>query len=160
MNIILEYSVQLKVPNFTTNNTELSFLPAFMDDQSLSSTVSGAQILLSQCITALTWARLEFRADKSHSIVIITDRSMNPTPVSVSKAKDKAEPSSSILSIHSRPVKFLGHIIIGSLSDRNSSVELAYKLLGGLITTDRSFYCTQKLRFYCTSLFLGPSGLS
>ena len=160
MNIILEYSVQLKVPNFTTNNTELSFLPAFMDDQSLSSTVSGAQILLSQCITALTWAGLEFRADKSHPIVIIKGRSMNPTPVSVSKAKDKAEPSSSILSIHSRPVKFLGHIIIGSLSDRNSSVELAYKLLGGLITTDRSVYCTQKLGFYCTSLFLGPSGLS
>ena len=65
---------------------------------------------------------------------------MNPTPFSVSKAKDQPELSSSIPSIHSRPVKFLGHIIIDSLSDRNSSVELACKLLGELITTDRSFY--------------------
>ena len=55
MNIILEYSAQLKVPKFTTNNTELPLLHAFMDDLSLmSSTVSGAQTLLSQCTTALT----------------------------------------------------------------------------------------------------------
>ena len=88
MNIILEYSAQVKVPKFTTNNTELPLLRAFMDDLSLmSSTVSGAQTLLSQCTTALTWAGLEFRVDKSCSIVIIKGRSMNTTPFSVSKAK-------------------------------------------------------------------------
>ena len=55
MNIILEYSAHVKVPKFTTNNTELPLLHAFMDDLSLmSSTVSGVQTLLFQCTTALT----------------------------------------------------------------------------------------------------------
>ena len=48
MNIILEYSLQVKVPKFITNNTELPLLCAFMDVLSLmSSTVSGAKTLLS-----------------------------------------------------------------------------------------------------------------
>ena len=81
MNIILEYSMQTSVPKFTTNNTTLPLLRAFMDDLSLMTTkVSGAQTLLSRCITALTWAGLEFRADKSRSIVIVKGRSMNTTP--------------------------------------------------------------------------------
>ena len=72
MNIILEYSMQTRVSKFTTKNTTLTLLRAFMDDLSLMTIkVSGAQTLLSQCITALTWAGLEFRADKSHSIVIL-----------------------------------------------------------------------------------------
>ena len=71
---------------------------------------------------------------------------MNATPFSAPKAKDQSEPSSSIPSIHSRPVTFLGRIIDGSLSDRNSSVELADKLLEGLTTIDRSHFTgTQKL---------------
>ena len=62
MNIILEYSMQVGVPKFTTNNTTLPLLRAFMDDLSLmSAKVCGAQILISWCITALTWAGLEFR---------------------------------------------------------------------------------------------------
>ena len=89
MNIILEYCLQVKVPKFTTNNTELPLLRAFMDDLSLmSATVSGAQTLLSCYTTALTWPGLEFRADKSCSIVIIKCRSMNSTSFSVSKATD------------------------------------------------------------------------
>ena len=112
----------------------------------MSSTVSGSQTLLSQCITALTWAGLEFRADKSCSIVIVKDRSMNTTPFSVSKALDQPEVSSSIPSIYSRPIKFLGRIIVGSISDRNSSTELTDKLLAGLSVTDKShFPRTQKL---------------
>ena len=43
--------------------------------------------------------------------------SVNTTLSSVSKAADEPEPSSSIASIHSRPVKFLGRIIDGSFSD-------------------------------------------
>ena len=55
MNIILEYSLQAGVPQFTTNNTALPVLRAFMGDLSLmSSTVSGSQTLLSWCKTALT----------------------------------------------------------------------------------------------------------
>ena len=123
MNIILEYSAHVKVPKFTTNNTELPLLRAFMDDLSLmSSTVSGAQTLLSWCTTALTWAGLDFRADKSRSIVIIKGRSMYTTPFSVPKAQDQPEPSYSVLSIRSRPAKCLGRITNGSISDRNSSV--------------------------------------
>ena len=147
MNIILEYSLQARVLQFITNNTALPLLRAFMDDLSLmSSTVSGSQTLLSQCITALTWAGLEFRADKSCSIVIVKDRSMNTTPFSVSKALDQPEVSSSIPSIYSRPIKFLGRIIVGSISDRNSSTELTDKLLAGLSVTEKShFPRTQKL---------------
>ena len=147
MNIILEYSEQIKVPKFATNNTDLPLPRAFTDDLSLmSSSVSGAQTLLSRCTTALTWAGLEFRADKSCSIAIIKGRSVNTTLFSVPKAKDQPEPSSPIPTIHSRPVKLLGRIIDGSLSHRNSSAELADKLLAGLTTIDRSHFTgTQKL---------------
>ena len=68
-------------------------------------------MLLSQCITALTLAGLEFRADKSCSFV--NGRSINTT--SVSKASDHAEVPSSMLLIYSRPVKFPGHITDGSI---------------------------------------------
>ena len=89
MNIILEYSLQARVPRFTTNNTALFLLCACMDDLSaMSSTVSGSQTLLSWCITALTWTGLEFRADKSWSIVIVKGRFMNTLPFSMSKASD------------------------------------------------------------------------
>ena len=106
MNIILEYSQQSRAPQFTTNTTALPLPRAFMDDLSLmSSKVSGSQTLLSRCVIALTWAGLEFRADRSQSIV--KGRSVNTTPFSVSKAPDQSEVSSSIPSIHSRPIKFL-----------------------------------------------------
>ena len=147
MNIILQYSAQVKVPKFTTNSSEFPLLHAFMDDLSLmSSTVSGAQTLLSQCTTALTWAGLEFRADKSCSIVIIKGRSINTTPFLAPKPKDQPKSSSSIPSIHSRAVKFSCRISNGSLLNRNSSAELADKVLEVLLTTDRSHFTgTQKL---------------
>ena len=106
----------------------------------MTTKVSGAQTLLSRCITALTWAGLEFRADKSRSIVIVKGRSMNTTPFSVSKASDQPDVSSWIPSIHSRPIKFLGRIIDGSISDRNSSAELTDKLLAGLSVIDKSHF--------------------
>ena len=125
----------------------LHLLHAFIDDPSLMySTVSGAQALLSWCLTALNWADLEYRGDKSCPIVIVKGRSMNTTPFSVSKASDQPEVSSSIPSIHSRPIKFLGRIIDGSISDRNSSAELTDKLLAGLSVIDKSHFTgTQKL---------------
>ena len=96
MNIILQYSLQVKVRKSTTNNTKLLLLSAFTDDVSLmSSMVSEAQTLLSWCTTALNCPGLEFRADKSGSIIIVKGRSMNSTPFSVSKVTDQPEPSSS-----------------------------------------------------------------
>ena len=65
--------MQTRVPKFATNNTPL-----------MSPTVSGAQILLSWCMTALTCAGLELRTDKSVAIVIVKGRSINTTPFSVS----------------------------------------------------------------------------
>ena len=104
----------------------------------LGAEVSGAQTLLSWCITAQTWAGLGFRTDKSSSSVIAKSRSMNTTPFSVSKASVQVEVSSPIPSIHSRPIKFLSHIIDGSISHRNSLTELTYKLLAGLSVINKS----------------------
>ena len=79
-------------------------------------------------------------------IVIVKARSMNRTRFSVSKTSDQPEVLSSIHSIHSRPIKFLGRIIDGSISDRNSSAELTDKLLAGLSVIDKSHFTgTQKL---------------
>ena len=128
MNIIIEYVAIAKVPKYVFNNTGLPLLRTFMDDLSLMSpTVSGTKQLLSRCTTALSWAGLEFRADKSRCIVIVKGRSMNTTPFSVPKSKDCVE-TEMIPSIHTRPVKFLGRIIDNSITDRHSSVELQKKL--------------------------------
>ena len=91
-------------------------------------------------------AGLEFTADKSRSVVIVKGRSMNITPFSVSKTSVHPEVSSPIPSIHSRPIKFLGRIIDGSISDWNFSAELPDELLEGLSVIDKSrFSGTQKL---------------
>ena len=102
-----------------------------MDDLSLMATKpSGGQLLLSRYITALTWAALEIRGDKSISTVIVKGRSMNTIPFSVSKSSVHPDVLP-IPSIHSRPIKFLGCIMDGTISDRNSSAELTDKLLAG-----------------------------
>ena len=71
---------------------------------------------------------------------------MNTTPFSVSEPKNSTDFSSYIPSIHSRPIKFLGRIIDGSISDRNSLEELEKKLVTSLGIIDKSFFNgTQKL---------------
>ena len=85
----------------------------------LSSSVSGVKTLVQWCTKALKWVGLDFWADKSTSIVIIKGRSMNTMPFSASKPKNSTDFSSYIPSIHPRPIKFLGRIIDGSISDRN-----------------------------------------
>ena len=71
MNITLEYSLQVKVPKFTTNNTKLPLLRAFIDVLSLTSfTVSKAQTLLSQCTTALTWAGLAYKSSELRNLPV------------------------------------------------------------------------------------------
>ena len=149
MNIILEYSLVATTPPFHLNNILLPPMRAFMDDLNImSSTVCGAKTLLSRCTIALKWAGLTFRADKSRSIVIIKGRSMNTTPFSVSSPKEPSDFTSFIPSIHSKPVKFLGRIIDGSISDRKSLDELEKKLLDGLNIIDSSHFTgSQKLWF-------------
>ena len=122
---------------------------AFMDDLNImSSTICGAKTLLSRCAIALNWAGLTFRADKSRSIVIIKGRSMNNTSFSVSSPRELSDFTSFIPSIHPRPVKFLGRIIDGSISDRKFLDELEKKLLDGLNIIDTSHFTgSQKLWF-------------
>ena len=120
----------------------------------MTTKVSGSQTLLSRCITALTRAGLEFRANKSHSIVIVKGRSMNATPFFVSKTSVHPEVSSPISSIHSRPIKFLGRIIDVSISDRNSSAEQTDFL------TNRILLACKNFGFYNIYSFLGSNGLS
>ena len=109
-----------------------------MDDINLmSSSVHGAQTLLECCATALHWAGMDFRAEKSRSFVIVKGKSLNCTPFSVSIAAYPTDFSSCIPSIHSMPVKFLGRIIDGSISDRKSVDELEKKLSDGLKLIDK-----------------------
>ena len=100
----------------------------------------GAKTLLHRCTKALKWVGLDFQADKPRSIVIIKGRSMNTTPFSVSEPENSIDFSSCIPFIHSRPIKFLGCIIDGSISDMNSLDELEKKLNTGLGIIDKSFF--------------------
>ena len=64
---------------------------------------------------------------------------MNTTPFSVLPSSDPSVYSSFIPSIHTKPVKFSGCIIDGSLTDRKSIEELEAKLLAGLKDHQRLF---------------------
>ena len=66
-------------------------------------------------VSSKTQVDVEFSGDKPCSIVIGKCRSINTTPFSVSKASDHPKVSNCITSINSRPLKFLGHIIHGSI---------------------------------------------
>ena len=79
MNVILEYCLHTNVPRFVINNNPLPLVQAFMDDLNLlSSSVSSAKTFLHQCTKALKWVSLDFRADKSRSIVIIQHCKQQP----------------------------------------------------------------------------------
>ena len=149
MNIILEYVLVACAPHFiTSSKVSLPLVKAFMDDVNLmSSSVSGAQTLLARCATALQWAGMEFRANKSRSFIIKKGKSLNSSPFCVSEPSNPTDFSLFIPSIHSMPVRFLGRIIDGSITDRKSVDELAAeKLSDGLKIIDKSpFKGTQKL---------------
>ena len=71
---------------------------------------------------------------------------MNSTPFRVKEPSSPTDFSCYIPSIHSKPVKFLGRIIDGSLSDRKSTKELQDKVLTGLkVIHKSSFKGSQKL---------------
>ena len=122
MKIILEYTLLSTAPSFVTSNkVSMPLVRAFMDDLNLLSfSVAGAQDLLTRCTTALTWAGMDFRADKSRCFVVVKGKSMNSTPFCVSKPSDPTDFSSYIPSIHSMPIRFLGRTIDGSISRTRS----------------------------------------
>ena len=148
INVILEYAMLSSAPNFiSSSKTALPLIRAFMDDINIMSTsVAGAQDLLARCSKALKWAGMDYRADKSRSIVIIKGKTMNTTPFTASEPANSTDFSCYIPSIQSMPVKFLGRIIDGSISDRKALDELQEKLFVGLKIIDKSsFKGTQKL---------------
>ena len=150
INVIIEYVLTSEAKQVThSTNVSLPLVRAFMDDLNLMSTsIADTQDLLSKCTTALSWAGMNFRADKSRSIIILNGRSINSTPFKVSEQKSPTDFSCYIPSIHSTPVKFLGRKIDGSLSDRKAIDELEEKLMSNLKIIHKSpFSGTQKLWF-------------
>ena len=130
------------LPNFS-NEVPLPLLRAFMDDLNLLSSVQRAHTLLQHCTTALKWAGLEFKADKSRSIVIIKGSSMNTTLFSVAPSSDPSVYLSFISSIYTQQVKFLGQIIDGSLMDRKSVASSDLSVYSSFIPS----VCTQQVKF-------------
>ena len=134
-NVIIEYTNTCNAPNFVTSSkTTLPLIRAFMDDINLMSE-SGVQMLLSRCSTALKWAGMDFRCDKSRSIVIIKGKT-------VITDEDSFQAFHTINSCHANQV--LGRIIDGSISDKNSIDEIETKLLEGLSIIDKSFFLAPK----------------
>ena len=93
INVILEYAMLSSAPNFiSSSKTALPLIRAFMDDINIMSTsVAGAQDLLARCSKALKWAGMDYRADKSRSIVIIKGKTMNTTPFTASEPANSTD---------------------------------------------------------------------
>ena len=83
---------------------------------------------------------MTFRTHKSHSIVIRKGKSLNCTSFTARKPSDPTAFSSYIPSIHSAPVRFLGRIIDGSISDRKCVDELEENLHDGLSLMNKSYF--------------------
>ncbi|XP_057294715.1 uncharacterized protein LOC130623264 [Hydractinia symbiolongicarpus] len=148
INVVLVYTLATSVSCYITSaKVSLPLIRAFMDDINLmSSSVPGRKILLDRCVTDLSWAKMDFRAEKSRSFVIIKGRSINSAPFSVIRPDNATDLSPFIPSIHNQPVRFLGRIIDGSISDRKSIDDLEEKLIDGLSVIDKSLYTSpQKL---------------
>ena len=124
--MVIEYTLASSARKFiSTGNVALPLVRAFMDDLK-SSSVSGAQNFLDRCVKVLPWAGMYLRANKSHSIVIVRGKSMNTTPFYVKEPSTPSDFTNYIPSVHSVPVKFLGRIINGFVTDRNSIDEMNF----------------------------------
>ena len=132
-NIFLEYVSRLDVPKYQLENGNfLPLLRGFMDDLSAMTTnVEAGDLVLNELDKALAWARMKPKAPKSRSCIIKAGRSMNVAPFKV-RGED-------IPSIQNNPVKSLGRVIDGSLTDRKSRDELFKKVVDGLRLIDKSF---------------------
>ena len=87
-----------------------------------------------------------FRADKSRNIIIVRGKSMNTTLFYVTEPSTHSDFTNYIPSKDSVPLKFLGQIINGYLTDRSKLNELQQKLVLGLnIINKSSFKGTHKL---------------
>ena len=141
MNVVLEY-IQLSKSTPFTLSTSTSHVPlarAFMDDLNLlSNSVAGTYDLLQRSEVVLNWARLSCRPSKSRSFVCINGRVSSSSNFVMSDNQHGTK--NTIPSIQNNPIKFLGRIIDGSLSDTQRFEELEKKLMDGLTSIDKSFH--------------------
>ena len=144
INVVIEYTLATSGRKVvSTGNVAFPIVRAFMDDLNLTpSSVSDAQNLLHRCVEALSWAGMYFRADKSRSIIIVRDKSMDTTLLYATEPSATSNLTNYIPSIHLVAVKF--RIINVSLTDRNSIDELQQKLVLCLNINETSFKGTQK----------------
>ena len=78
----------------------------------------------------LTWGRMNAKASKSRSGVVVKGRCLDINPLHVG--------GEGIPSLQTNPVKSLGRVVDGSLSDRKARVELSEKIDDGLKRIDKS----------------------
>ena len=131
-NIIIEFVAADKLSRYRlANGNLLPLLRAFMDDLSVMTTsVPDGITACSRVDIVLDWARMKAKAVKSRSCVIKSGRSLHIEPFSVNK-----EP---IPSIQRNPVKTLGRIYDGNLSDRQAKIDLGVQIKSCLRTVDKS----------------------
>ena len=136
INIIIEYACLSSAKEYVlSTGVSVPLLRAFMDDMDIMApSVSAGKDILERCSTTLKWARMESRNDKSRSLVVKGGRCLNSCPFYVGEVSA----SSRIPSVQRKPVRFLGRIINGSLTDRNSTDELEEKLRDGIKLIDKS----------------------
>ena len=113
---------------------------AFMDDLFLkSATLNGAQDLLNQANTALSWRRMAFKPAKTRCLVLTDGKFQEDVGLYVSKSNIDV----SISSISNLPVKFLGRTILYIVSDKDqmevisSAVSNALDLISPYKSLDR-----------------------
>ena len=143
INLIIEYTVNCSAKKFITSaGKELPLVRAFMDDMNLMAlSVKDTQTLLLRCSRALKWARMDYNISKSRSIVVKRGRSLNTTPFTInSQSNGIIEENNTIPSIHTNPIKFLGRVIDGFISDRRAIDELHFKVEKGLSQIDKSYH--------------------
>ena len=93
---------------------------SFLGDE-WSSSVCDAQLALDACCKVLTWAGMSFRASKSRSLVISKGKIQSESRFSIGSG-DVDSSKVVIPSITELPVKFLGRVIHGSLTDNSPGV--------------------------------------
>ena len=141
MNVIIEFSTLSTAP---FSNSSPQPMKAFMDDLYLwAKSVLETQNLLNRCNTALRWAGMSFRAQKSRSLVLSKGVVVHDSPFSIKSAEGL---SVLIPSINDQLIRFLGRTITHKLSDTECIQKFFLVFLGGLEAINKSFHCgTHKL---------------
>ena len=138
-NVIIEYTTLVDFQGFiTSSQTVLPMARAFMDDVNLLSTCTPhTNTLLERCTVALAWSRMEVRASKSRSLVMVNGKVC--PDLSFSIPIGSLDPSHVIPSILNLLVKFLGRKIDGTLTDRVRVAEIDKHLTESLQLIDNSY---------------------